>query len=620
MLTPASDHPSLFSSPEKRSVVLCLLLVAATLALYNPVNRHPFVNFDDDHYVTNNLHARAGLTWSTITWAFTTTELANWHPLTWISHALDCQVFQLNPAGHHYTNVLLHAADVVLLFLLLQWTTGFTGRSLMVAALFALHPINVESVAWVSERKNMLSMLFFLLALWAYGWYARQPKAGRYLAVAFLFALGLMAKPQVITFPFVLLLWDYWPLQRMFPAQREEVPAVPERPSPQPFSWLVLEKLPLMVLSAASAVITMKVQKAGGAVRTAMENPVSVRLENAVVSYARYVKKAFWPSHLAPLYPHSGDSPKMWLVAASALFLLVVTALVLAAPRRRYLAVGWFWFLGTLVPMIGLVQVGEAAMADRYAYLPFLGLFMMVCWGVADWAEQRHIPARWVAIPGLAALVALTAVTHRQLEYWGDNTILWSHTLQVTGKNFVAEDNLGGALLQLGRIGEAMPHFQRAAEINPRDPVANLNLAINQQQHGQLQEAIDLYQKVLMMTTDTTLRSDALSYLGSAYRRLGSYRDALQNYEAALRLAPENSHAWVGLGLLAQRNGDFRQAADHFSRAVAIQPTDVGYVLLARALELSGHHAEAEVAYQEAQRISPDFEQAQEQASQLLAP
>jgi len=601
-------------------VVLCLLLVAATLALYNPVSRHPFVNFDDDRYVTNNLHVRAGLTWSTITWAFTTTDLANWHPLTWISHALDCQIFQLNPAGHHYTNVLLQAADVVLLFLLLQWTTGFTWRSLMVAALFALHPINVESVAWVSERKNMLSMLFFLLALWAYGWYARKPKAGRYLAVALLFALGLMAKPQIVTFPFVLLLWDYWPLQRMFPAQREEAPGTPERPSPRPFSWLVLEKLPLMALSAASAVITIKVQKAGGAVRTVMENPVSVRLENAVVSYARYVKKAFWPSHLALLYPHPGDSLKMWLVAASVLFLLLVTALVLAAPRRRYLAVGWFWFLGTLVPMIGLVQVGEAAMADRYAYLPFLGLFIMVCWGVADWAEQRHIPARWVAIPGLAGLVALAAVTHRQLDYWGDNLTLWSHTLQVTGKNFVAEDNLGGALIQLGRISEAMPHFQRSAEINPRDPVANLNLAINQQQHGQLREAIDLYQKVLLMTGDTILRSDALSYLGSAYRRLGSYGEAEQNYEAALRLAPENNHAWVGLGLLAQRNGDFRQAADHFSRAVAIQPTDVGYVLLGRALELSGHHAEAEVAYQEAQRISADFAKAQEQASQLLAP
>ncbi len=357
--------------------------MVATVVLYYPAIQHPFVNYDDDGYVTNNLHVQAGLAWDTVAWAFTTYDQANWHPVTWLSHALDCQLFQLDPAGHHGTNILLHVLNALLLFWVLAQATGFTGRSFMVAALFALHPINVESVVWVAERKNLLSMLFFLLALGAYRWYAREPRPGRYAVIAVLFALGLMAKPQVITLPFILLLWDYWPLQRMLvegqPAAIGTGAAVP----PRRFSSLLLEKLPLVALSAISAVITVMAQRRGG---INPELSLSARLANAIVCYARYVGKAVWPTHLAPMYPHPGSSLANWEVFSALLFLMVVTALVIAARRRRYLPVGWLWFLGTLIPMIGLVQVGRQAMADRYAYVPFLGLFIMMCWGVADCA------------------------------------------------------------------------------------------------------------------------------------------------------------------------------------------------------------------------------------------
>jgi tetratricopeptide (TPR) repeat protein len=607
----------MFASPGKRNALLCLLLAAATLVIYNPVNHNPFVNFDDDRYVTNNVHVRSGLNGSTVRWAFTTTEQANWHPLTWISHALDCELFHLNPAGHHEMNVLFHALDVALLFLVLQYATGFTWRSLMVAALFALHPLNVESVAWIAERKTVLSMLFFLLGLLAYTWYARKPAIGRYLAVAVLYAFGLMAKPMVITFPFVLLLWDYWPLRRMFPekdghADCETCPA-------SPFLWLFLEKIPLLLLSAASALITMKAQAQGGAVRSIMEYSLPVRIENAVVAYARYVAKTFWPWPLAPMYPHPGNSLPAWEVVVASLLLLLLTGMVLAARRQRYLAVGWCWFLGTLVPMIGLVQVGAAAMADRYAYLPCIGIFVMLCWSVGEALDKRPFSLVLPAVPAAAILLALAVVTHRQLDYWKDNVVLWSHTVQVTRDNFVAEDNLGGAFILAGRLDEALPHFREAVRINPWDPVGNLNLATHEQQAGNLKSAVDLYLKVVRMTPDAQLRANAYSNLGAAYRALGDQTRAKGSYELALQLNPENAHAWIGLGLTAWKAGDYGAAANLFSRALAIQPTDVGYLLLSQALQRAGLPNQAQAASQTARRLSSDLPQAQQSANQLLS-
>jgi hypothetical protein len=625
-----------FSQPQKRAMVLGLALVIATLVLYFPAIHHPFVNYDDDGYVTSNLHVQAGLTWDTVAWAFTSFDQANWHPLTWLSHALDWQFFQLDPAGHHGTNLLLHAVNAALLFWILVQATGFTGRSFMVAALFALHPINVESVVWVAERKNLLSMLFFLLALGAYRWYVRAPRAGRYSLVALLFALGLMAKPQIVTLPFVLLLWDYWPLQRMLIGERAATGTDAVFP-PKNFLNLLLEKLPLVALSAISAAITVKAQEHGG---LNPELSFSARIANAIVSYARYMGKAFWPIHLAPMYPHPGNSLARSEVFAALLFLLVVTALVIAARRHRYLLVGWLWFLGTLIPMIGLVQVGRQAMADRYAYLPFIGLFIMVCWGVADcvvtssrWlASRRGAPTVRSASPAptristvlLAAicvgvLVALALVTHRQIDYWGDNVTLWSHTLQVTSHNYEAEEDLGEALLAKGEQVDAMPHFYRAIEIDPRRPLPHMYIAVYDQEHGNLQDAIAQYRKVLSVSQNTSTNAPALANMGHAYLQLGNMAQARESLQAAVALDPHKMETWMDLGLAKQKSGDLAGAALAYSEGVKVKPSDVGYLLLARALEQSSRSDEAAAAMQRAKALSTNFAKAQEIANQMLA-
>jgi len=507
-----SPDTGLFSSPQKRTVVLCLLLVAATLAVYNPVNRNAFVNFDDDHYITGNPHVLAGLNWDTVKWAFTNYYEANWHPLTWLSHALDAQLFGLNPVGHHYVNVFLHALNGVLLFLLLQSATGFTWRSLMVAALFALHPVNVESVAWASERKNVLSMMFLLLALQAYGWYAQRPARGRYVLVAGLFALGLMSKPQVITLPFLLLLWDYWPLGRYSPAGGSQPAQMPA---------LLFEKLPLFLMALASAVVTMQAQKAGGAIHSPVIYPFYLRLENAIVSYSRYIGKAFWPTQLSPLYPHPLDLLRFWQVIASAALLLLVTTLVIRGRRHGYLVTGWLWFLGTLVPMIGLVQVGEQAMADRYAYLPFVGLFIMVCWGVGEWAEMKKIPPLGLAVPAFAVLVTLSVLTYRQIGHWRDSETLWSYALRVTSlRSYKAHFNLAVTYDAEGRYDEAVQQFREAIDPRDDDPRIHLGLGIYDQRHGHVEEAIEEFQAVLRLSADPALRAAALSNLNSAYQQL----------------------------------------------------------------------------------------------------
>ena len=500
-------------SRNREAACLGVLLLAATIALYYPVHRFEFLNYDDKLYVTENIYVRSGLHWDTVQWAFTTFHASNWHPLTWLSHALDYQLFALEPAGHHDVNLALHAVNVLLLFWILQRATGYLGRSAMVAALFALHPINIQSVAWVAERKNILSMLFFLLALGAYQSYGRVPRFGRYLLVALFYVLGLMAKPQVITLPFVLLLWDYWPLQRMFPAEYGA-----KAPPHRSLAALLWEKLPLFVIAAGSAAITMRAQRMGGAMKG---YPWTIRLENAIVSYVRYLQKAFWPDRFAVMYPHPGSALAFSQVLASLAFLIGITALVVAHRRRRYLFVGWFWFLVTMVPMIGLVQVGVQAMADRYAYLPLVGLFIAVCWGVAEWCSLRHISMRVEAAVSLAAVLLLAAITHRELQYWTDSETLWLHALQVTRGNYIAEDNLGQVLVTRGEIDRGVQHFRSAVEMEPLDPLGNLNLGRYAQSQGHLSEAIRYYEISLAANSDRRMRANALSNMGQAYRDLG---------------------------------------------------------------------------------------------------
>ncbi len=618
---------------EKRSPILCLVLVLLTLSVYNSVIHNGFTNFDDNLYVTDNVHVRAGLGWSTIKWAFTSFDAANWHPLTWLSHALDCQLFQLNPIGHHYVNVLLHAANVLLLFLLLQWATGVTWPSFMVAALFALHPVNVESVAWVAERKNVLSMFFFLLTLHTYGWYVRRVSVRRYLPVAALFALGLMAKPEVITLPFVMLLWDYWPLQRInfgilssrFPVLSSR-PFLTERPAgdseganapvARSFTYLFLEKVPLLFLCAASAVVTILAQRAGHAVRGASER---VRFGNALVAYVRYLGKAFWPSRLAVVYPHLGRLLANWEIVASAALLIAITAGVLYwGNSRRYLVVGWFWFLGTLVPVIGIIQVGVAAMADRYAYIPYIGLFICVVWGIAEIAQEYGIRPLWLAVPAILILATLGALTRRQVAYWRDSETLWRHTLSVTNRNYLALDGMAYTLVREGRTEEAIVQFKAAESLHAYTPAKMIELGVLEQTSGHAQDAIQEYARALDASEDSKARSVALSWLGSAFTKTGQIERARQSYVYALKENPDNTAALVGSGLLAEREGDLDLTIMRISQAMKVEPTDVGYLLLAQALRRSGRTTEADDAAAHAQQISHDFAAAQKSALETL--
>jgi len=593
---------------------LCLLLLLLTLAFYNPIVNNGFTNYDDNGYITDNPHVRAGLTWETVKWAFTSFEQFNWHPITWLSHAFDCQLFKLNPAGHHYVNVLLHAVNAILLFLLLEGATGLTWPSLMVAALFALHPMNVESVAWAAERKNVLSMFFFLLTLHAYGWYVRQLSVKRYAAVAALFALGLMAKPEIITLPFVLLLWDYWPLRRM--GGEFSAKDLPNAPVPRSFSFLLLEKMPLLLLSAGSAVITLAAQRAGNALRSA---PAWVRLGNAAVVYVRYIGKAFWPVNLAVLYPHPGRLLPVWEIVVSAALLLLLTGLALHGRRHRYLVVGWFWFLGTLVPVIGLVQVGVQAMADRYAYISYVGLFVCAIWGVTEIARQRRISAVWLGAPAVLILSTFGMASRHQLAYWYDSESLWRHTLSVTQRNYTAHDAFGHALADQGRVEEAIVQFNAAESLDAYPVAEMLRFGIYEQTHGHVQEAIEQYRRALANSPDANTRAAAMNLLGSALALTGDISRANMSYAYVLKDNPDNIAALIGSGLLAERGGDSAFAVVQISHAMKVEPSDVGYLLLEQALRRTGKMAEADEAHGHAQGISHDFIRAQEAAAQALA-
>ncbi|HUO16933.1 MAG TPA: tetratricopeptide repeat protein [Verrucomicrobiae bacterium] len=608
---PEADVRAPFASPEKRTPIVCLLLALVTLMLYNSVNRHPFVNYDDDRYVTENAHVRQGLTADTIAWSLTSTEQANWHPLTWMSHALDCSFFRLNPAGHHFTSVLLHAFNVILLFLFFRRATGRDAPSLFVALLFAVHPINVESVAWVAERKNVLCTLFFLLTFLAYVWYTKKPAWKRYLAVFFLFAAGLASKPMVITLPFLLLLLDYWPLRRVGSDETSEADSTS-------FPWprLIIEKLPLFALSAASAVITMHAQQSGGAIRSTEQFSLGVRFANAIYAYAMYLEKMLWPTHLAPLYPHPGNSLAAWQVVASAMVLIVITTISVRLREHRYLLVGWLWFLGTLVPVIGLVQVGDAAMADRYAYIPLIGIFIMIAFGLADWAESKKLRL-WPAIAASVVLIALSVATYRQIGYWQSNQALWAHTLSVTENNFIAEDNLGGALILEGKEEEAHPHFATAARINPRDPMSHSNLGTYDQTHGRLQDAVAEYESAVRLTSDAGLLAQTYANLGAAQRELQQDDAAEASFDESLRLNPSQFNAWLGKGLLARKQGQLDAAIRDLSRSVELEPTARAYTELGRTLAQAGRSGDALAAYKEALKLAPDFAEAQQAAEAL---
>ncbi len=573
---------------------LCLGLAIITLCLYSQVVGHPFINYDDNGYITENAHVKAGLTWQTLVWSFTATEQANWHPVTWLSHALDCQLFGLNAGGHHLTNVLLHVVNVLLLFLLLRRATGEAMLSFVVAALFAAHPFNVESVAWVAERKNVLSTMFFLLTLAAYGWYVRGPGWKKYLAVALPFVCSLMSKPMLVTLPGVLLLLDYWPLQRV----KNWIPASKHFPVPQASaSRLLLEKLPLILLSAASATVTVLAQKTGGALQSVQAFPLGARVETALSGYALYLLKAFWPSSFAIYYPDAFDpflnqqptASDYFLVALGAALLIAVS---LATWRYRqqhpYLLIGWLWYVGTLVPVIGLVQVGAQAIADRYAYVPLVGIFVAVVWGLSDLGRTWHVGTRWLFGATAVALAVLFSLAFVQVRYWRSSLDLFFHTLSVTKNNYLANDKIAVLLFRQGDP-DAISYYTEAARLAPWDPVSHEAVAGMLDEEGRYREAIQAYDVVLRGSTDPEMVGLAHWNLGVIYSRLEDYAQARTHAQDAMRLAP------------AKVEAEIRGLTQSYSQ----NPTAEGYVEGCLQLEQAGRLAEARAACRKASALAP---------------
>ncbi len=582
----------------RRDLAVCAFLALVTLAVYGQVVRHDFVNIDDDAYVYENRHVRSGLTAEGVVWAFTTLWASNWHPLTWMSHMLDCELFGLNAGYHHLANVFLHILNTTLLFLILRRMTGAVWRSGMVAALFALHPLHVESVAWISERKDVLSTLFFLLTLWAYGGYARHPSLPRYGAVFGCLALGLMAKPMLVTVPFVLLLLDYWPLARLtLQGDAEPTGRISNVPA------LLAEKVPLFILVAASSLVTFVAQHRGGATSMTYAVPLSSRIANALVTYVAYMGKMLWPADLAVLYPYRQTLPSgRWALAGLAL--VGISALVVRAGRRRpYLPVGWFWYLGTLVPVIGLVQVGEQSMADRYTYVPLIGLFMMTVWGSADLAAGRGYRQTGLGVFAGMALVGCVAGTWFQVRLWQSEVTLFQHALKVTRGSALAHNNLGLALSDQGEREAAIMHYREAIRIDPAYAKGHGNLAVALMEQGAPREAIRHAREAVRLRPNM---AKAHLNLGFVLDRQGEQTGAAAHYREALRIDPYYATAHYNLGGLLHRQGKPDQAAAHYREALRIDP---GYVEAYNNLGIlrmqEGRLEEAVGNYQEALRLAP---------------
>ena len=587
---------------SRRSLAFGLFLVLGTLVLYNPVRSHDFINYDDDAYVTKNPNVNVGLSWQTVRWAFTSTKQgANWHPVTWLSHALDCQLFGLDAGYHHLTSLLIHTLNVLLLFLLLRWATGAVGLSFMVAALFAWHPFSVESVAWIAERKNVLSTLFFLLTLGAYGWYARKPGPGRMAIVAGLFLLALASKPMVVTLPFVLVLLDYWPMQRVAGWTEASNRISTHRRS---VGTLLLEKAPLFVLAAASCAITVWAQKTGGAVRSLQGFPFGARVGNALVSYVTYLWKTFWPAKFALFYPHPGASLPLWKPILSAMILIAASALVWKQRHARpYLLVGWLWFLGTLVPVIGVVQVGDQGMADRYAYLPLIGLFVITVWGADELLNKIRggSALRW----GLSCLVlgVIFVLSRQQVGYWQNDISVWSHTLEVTTDNATAEREIAIALAAENDIQDAMPHFLNVARLNPKDVSNHVNIGAYKAQQGDIQDAAREFQTAVQLTDQGQLSSEDLRYRSSALLNLGFADALLSRFPEALTSLQRAKQSDPGM---------VEQVTDHLEHSVTAASSEDNCIKLSLLLQANGQKLEAAKELEEAIHTNPEYANARQ--------
>ena len=530
---------------------VCLILILATFIVYWQVTGHDFALLDDNLYVYENSHVQNGLTSDSISWAFTTTHAGLQIPLTWLSLMLDFELYGLDAGGYHLTNLLLHIANVLLLFFVIKLMTGGLWRSGFVAALFALHPLHVESVAWVAERKDVLSTLFWMLTMWAYFHYAQRPTVKRYLLIILPFVLGLMAKPMLVTLPFVLLLLDYWPLGRFQVGQSAgALEATAQgliksgQPMPSALS-LVWEKIPLFALVAVSSVVTFLAEKGAGGLVHSDTLPISIRVANGLVSYVKYMGKMIWPHNLAIFYPHPGYSLPIWKPTGAGLLLLCISILVVRGARRYpYLVVGWLWYIGTLVPVIGFVQVGFQAMADRFTYIPLIGLYIIIVWGVPEIMPRWPHRNLYLATLSTTVLLCLMALTWNQAQYWKNGISLFEHTLEVTSNNWLCNYNLGTALDKEGRTDDAIKHYQEALRIKPDYAEAHNNLGIALDKKGRIDDAISHYQEALRIEPDN---AEAHNNLGIDLARKGNIDAAVEHFQKALQINPNFSYARANL-------------------------------------------------------------------------
>ena len=577
----------------RRALGICIFLVAITWLVFGQTIRYDFVNFDDNEYVYGNPNITSGLTIQGAVRAFSRTHAGNWHPLTTLSHMLDCQLWGLRGGGHHFTNVVLHTIAVVLLFLVLEQMTGAIWRSAFVAAVFAIHPLRVESVAWISERKDVLSAVFFMLTLGAYLRYTRSPSFSRYLTMSVLFALGLMSKPMLVTVPFVLLLLDYWPLNRLTGRASTK--------------QLMFEKVPLLAISVASGLATLWAQRSSMA-RVEQLSLIS-RITNGLITCVIYLKQMIWPAHLAVFYPHPEDKLPMWEIALATVLLTGASAGAIVLRRKRpYLITGWFWYLIMLLPVIGLIQVGSQAHADRYTYLPQIGLYVLLVWAIAD-ALASELQCRILALAGCAVIIALAWCGHIQASYWRNGEALWRRTLAVTPRNFFAYDGLGQFLLSRGRVDEAIDQFQAALKIEPDFDRAETNLMVALTRKGSTDETIARLRRLL-----EEYPNDAQAHynMGNALLKKGDSQSAIAAYEKALSLQSRYPNAHYNLGIALDKNGRIDEAIAHYQQAVKEDPHYAeAYSLLGNDLLRKTRVDDAIAAYEEALKSRPAYPEVQ---------
>ncbi len=637
------------SPSTRRALWISTGLVALVLAVYYPVRQFAFVSFDDPWYVSKNVHVAGGLTWHAVAWAMTAGSEFYWHPLTWLSHMLDVQLVGMSAGGHHLTSVVLHAANTVLLFWLLRRMTGANWRSACVAAAFAVHPLHVESVAWVSERKDVLSTLFLLLAIWGYARYATQPTKARFVPVVALFGLGLMAKPMLVTLPLILLVLDFWPLGRvrlLAPpgnASRE----LAARPS---IGRLIVEKLPLVAMAAASAVATFVVQRSAGAVAALDTLPFKFRASNAVISYVAYLGKTLWPAGLAAFYPYPPLLPEWWKVGFAGLTIVVITALAWRARRQHpYVLAGWLWYLVGLAPVIGLLQAGDQAMADRFTYVPLVGVAIIAAWGLPGLLRRWSFSRVALPVAAGAAILALAIGARAQVWHWENSAALWGHALEVTTGNHRAHAGLGSVLMEAGNLKDAGAHFEEAVRLapsaaqyrgllgevyhkqgrlpeavarysvevrlEPRSAEAHENLATTLARQGRPAEAVKQFNEAIRLNPE-----DAMSRvgLGAVLASLGQINEAIDEYTAALRLDPRSAAAHNNLGIALATENRIDQAIGEFSEAVRLDPSwELARFNLGVALFRAGRDHDALAAFNETLRINPANESARKAVEDL---